>query len=347
MPEILNHYTTYDIAAVIDKTIPFVPYFLGAYGRVYNTDKQTIHFEEIPDDRRISPFVSPLVKGKVARQRGANISVFAPGYIKDKETIDPQGHFTRVVGEPVNGSLTPGQRLQAAMVARGNAIQRRFLRRMEVMASQLTINGKYTMEGEDFPAVEVDFQRDAGLTQTLAGAARWGQAGVSPLETIDTFVDSLEFPVARITMGGGAAAWFKKDPDYRELIKVDYNQLGGPATLVMGPQQENRQKVTYIGSLPTLGNVGIYVNNDTYQDNDGTTKRYVGTDQVVFESSASYGWRCFAGIQDLFADLRTLDQFWRAWTETGDPAAHYLMMQSAPMLATTSVNSTGVINTQG
>ena len=354
MPETLNHYTDWEIATVINKTTPFAEHYLQGFGMVYTTDKKTVDFEHIADDRRISPFVSPYVQGQAARKRGSTVTSFQPGYIKDKETVDPDDTFRRTVGEQPVGQMTPGQRLEAAMIASGLKIDTRYRRRMEVMASQLIINGFYIMQGKDFPAVEVNFDRDAANTYTPTGGAVWSKANIAagtatPMEDIDDMLQRFELPVSRITFGPTAWKMFKLDPQYKELINLDFSpQMAGNSNLPLGPMQQMKEQTMFVGRLASANNVPMFVDNRTYMDNDGTVKRYTGVDQVVFETSAGAGWRCYAAIQNILAELKAVPTFWRAWTTTeSDLPGHFIQLESAPLLAHTDINSTGVINTAG
>src|SRR5882724_6867903 len=88
----------------------------------YFTEQQTSDREEINFDvdtkkRRIAPFVSPLVEGKVVESRGFTTKTFKPAYVKDKRRFDAQRPFKRAMGEQIAGSLTPEQRLNAVLMA--------------------------------------------------------------------------------------------------------------------------------------------------------------------------------------------------------------------------------------
>ena len=72
-------------------------------------------------------------------------------------------------------------------------------RRIELMAVEALRTGSITVTGEDYPTQVVNFGRAASLTKALTSAARWGETGVSPLDSLRTW--SLE-----VAQASGATA---------------------------------------------------------------------------------------------------------------------------------------------
>jgi hypothetical protein len=61
-------------------------------------------------------------------------------------------------------------------------------RRQEVMACEALRTGKIVLVGDKYPAVTVDFQRDATLSPAaLAGAALWSAGTATPLDNLRTW----------------------------------------------------------------------------------------------------------------------------------------------------------------
>jgi hypothetical protein len=65
--------------------------------------------------RRLAPFVSPVVQGRVMRKQGYQTLSFRPAYTKPKHVVDPNRQFSRLAGEALGGALTPAQRWNAAV----------------------------------------------------------------------------------------------------------------------------------------------------------------------------------------------------------------------------------------
>ena len=138
--------------------------------------------------RRLAPFVSPLVEGKLVEQRRYQTDRFKPAYIKDKRAPDLQKPVRRMIGEQIGGNnLTPQQRYEANLAFEMEDQVDMIDRRLEWMAAQTLKTGTLTVTGEGFPTQVIDFGRAPSLTVTLAGAAKWGQAGVSPSQDIENW----------------------------------------------------------------------------------------------------------------------------------------------------------------
>ena len=60
--------------------------------------------------RRMAPFVSPLVEGKLVEQRRIQTNTFKPAYIKDKRAPDLRRPVRRQIGERIGGELTGQER---------------------------------------------------------------------------------------------------------------------------------------------------------------------------------------------------------------------------------------------
>ncbi len=167
------------------------------YGRVITFDTEEIMFDRVETIRRLAPFVSPVVQGRVMRTRGYETRAFRPAYTKPKHIVDPNRVFTRLAGEMITGSLSPAQRWDAA-VAENMREEREAIQRLwNWMAAMATIHGKVTITGEDYPTQVVDFGRDPGLTDTLVGTARWGEADADPLADIQNTDE-----VSRVMLNG-------------------------------------------------------------------------------------------------------------------------------------------------
>ena len=56
--------------------------------------------------RRIAPFVSPLVEGRLVESRRIQTNEFKPAYIKDKRAPDLRRPVRRMIGERLGGDRT-------------------------------------------------------------------------------------------------------------------------------------------------------------------------------------------------------------------------------------------------
>ncbi len=336
-----------DIAAVITEAKPFMPFFLQFFGMQYITDDRKIDFDKIPTDKRIAPFVSPRLQGKVIREKGFEVQVYKPGYIKDKAAIDPEHVFARRAGEPMGKPLTNAQRHAAIVGDQSVSMYERFQRRLEVMAAEFIRNGKYTMKGDEL-SVEVDFGRRANLTKALAGTRKWGLA---TQDAMQDFEDIFNLTVNNTgTMVFGSAAWanFTKDKGFDKAI-IDNLQSGAQSTIQFSPMQMSDLNDAGVIRRGTLASAGceLYTYAGGYTDpKTGLEVKYMDPDEVIFIPSRNSGWQCYAAIWDDKANYTGMPYFFKNWSQE-DPGTPFLMLQSSPMLAHTDINSFAVLKTQG
>ena len=63
--------------------------------------------------RRLAPFVSPLVEGKLVESRRVQTNLFKPAYIKDRRAPDLRRPIRRMIGERLAGVMTAAEREMA------------------------------------------------------------------------------------------------------------------------------------------------------------------------------------------------------------------------------------------
>lgn len=289
--------------------------------------------------RRMSPFVSPLHEGRLVEQRRYQTNEFKPAYIKDKRAPDVRKPVRRQIGERIGGELTGAQR-EMANVQMEMADQIDMLnRRIEWMAAQVMQSGTITIAGDGFPSVTIDFGRASGLTITLSGGTRWGQAGVSPAANIETWA------LAMLKADGVVATDIVFTTTAWNYFKADTAVAGAilypawnPSGNVINPGAQVKKGAQYKGRW---GNFDLYVYNDWYVDTNEVEQPMLTDGQVLMSGSAPdsgmSGVRAFGQILDPEFNYAPMAYAPKSWTEK-DPAQRLLMMQSAPLLIPARAN---------
>ena len=330
----IDIFNTHVLSKVVEKLDRPSSFLLDVFfGQEQTEDAEEIHFDIDQSKPRLTPFVSPLVAGKVVDDEGFTTKSFKPAYVKDKRRFDTNRPFKRSIGEKIGGTLSPQQRLDANLSRTLNKQLENLTRREEVMASEALRTEKITVSGDNYPTVVVDFQRDPSLTVALAGSSRWGEAASKPL-------DSLEDWVARIQEKSGAVgrtvimdalAWrmFREDAKVEKLL--DIRRLKDTANLTLGPIAFG-QGNDLARSVGSIGDLDFWVYNDRYvDDNDKTQKLLPDYTVLIGSPNQLEGTRCYGAIQDEKSGLRAQRFFCKSWLEE-DPAVRWLLLQSAPLL---------------
>jgi len=339
-------YSTAALLGVVTVTPVESSYWLdGFFGRQINFTDEQIMFDRIQTNRRLAPFVSPVVQGRVMRSQGYETRAFRPAYAKPKHVVDPNRVFARQAGESLGGSATPAQRWNAAVVE-NIAEERRTLQRLfNWMAAMAVIHGKVTITGEDYPTQVVDFGRDPNLTRILAGATRWGEANAKPLDDIKD-LRTLAFKksgsvINRLTMGIEAFDRFFASQDVKDLLKGDSVNVNRTSDSTLSALGSTDTPYEYRGVLQGAngqGRIEVYTYNEQYEDAAGNTVDYMSPYDVVGTGPGIQGVRCFGAIRDKRAGLQALPIFPKMWDQE-DPSVTYTMSQSAPLMVPANTNN--------
>ena len=303
------------------------------------SDDEQIKFDVEIDNVQIAPFVAPTAPGHVLRDKGRRTDTFTPAYVKPLHDIKPNEPLVRTMGEPIAGTLSASEREQLILVQKLDLQQNMIHRRLEVMAAEAVVHGRVTVVGEDYPTAVVDFGRDPDLTITLAGGARWGEAGVSPFDSLDAFLDLVS------TECGAAVNVVVMTVDAWRLLRDD------PKTDKALDQTRGQTSIAELGFKPgepgtpvyrgRIGDVEIYTYNDSYEDVDGSTKNLLPDHTVIVGATGAVaGVRHFGAILDPDAGYQALEIYPKSWTQP-NPARRFIMSQSAPMVVPRRPNAVG------
>jgi hypothetical protein len=303
-------------------------------------ESEEIHFDVDDKRRRVAPFVSPLVGGKVVAGRGQTVKSFKPAYIKDKRVYDPNRPFKRAMGEGFGGTqLTATERMEMLLVQDIDDQMDMITRRMELMALEALSLGQVTVSGELYPTTVVNFGRHADLSPTaLTSTARWGQSAAKPLTNLRTWAGLCQQKSGVYTrdviMDPETLEAFTGDPTV--AAKLDQRHV---ENVGLNVDQSDDEGLAYIGRINGFriwSYVGWYVNDADAE----VTMLPAG--RVIMTSRRIDGIQAHGAIKD-HDSLQALPYFPKSWTEN-DPSVRMLLMQSAPLVVPTRVNASLGVN---
>ena len=318
--------------AVLSKVITYLPkpqsWLLDRYfPQTIVSDVEDIYFDVQNGKRRISPFVSPLSQGKIVDSLGFRTNVLRPAYVKDKRVFDPTRPLRRAIGEALTGgNISPRDRSDENLRNEMEDQMNMLTRRMEWMAAQALATGGYTISGEKYQTVVINFGRASGQQVVLSGAARWGQAGVSPLDLLQDW--SMQMLQASGVMARDVimdvAAWkiFRRDPTVQQRWAA-FN--GNAADIKFDATTETGG--VFMGGIDGFN---FFVYQDWYVDDNNVEQPMLPLNTVLLVSPQLEGVRHFGAIKD-HDSLSAVPYFPKSWIEP-DPSVRYLMLQSAPLM---------------
>jgi hypothetical protein len=315
---------------VIDRTVPVLLNLFFPQEQTFDTEE--VFFDKVQRARRLAPFVVPTIAGKPQRSRGYTTLGFKPPYVKPKHVIEPAKAMKRRAGEQLLGKLTPEQRFDLALLDNLQMEDDEITRREEWMAAQLLLSGTMTCQGPDHPPVVIDLQRNAAHTIALTGGARWGQAGIDPLQVLRSWAKTVQknsgFHPSVVVFDPLAADLFLNSASVLRVMQ-SFRQTTGNVDLagkVSGGGLGH--EVKYLGSI---GEFDIFQYQQLYTDDAGNVQQFMPDNSVIMGNPGGCGGvRTDGAVQDADAGLMPLSRFPSVWTEK-DPSAKFSMVQSAPL----------------
>ena len=308
----------------------------------YQTEEVAIDVDV--GQRRMSPFVSPLVEGKLVESRKFQTNTFKPAYIKDKRAPDLRKPIRRQIGERIGGEYTAAERemlnLQFEIADQIDMVNRR----LEWMAASALASGTVTVTGEGYETKVVDFGRSADLTITLSGSDKWpttvaaGTTNTQPSDDIEDWQTLIlkESGAVPTDLVFTSKSWkaFRLDTSIKD------NAITFPALSPFG-NQVNAGPQAQTGAVykGRWGNFDLWLYNDWYIDPvDNVEKPMLPDGSVIMSGADLMGTRAFGVILDPAFNYGPMAYAPKSWLNE-DPAQRFLMTQSAPLVIPSRVNA--------
>ena len=294
--------------------------------------------------RRMAPFVSPMVQGKLVESRKYQTNIYKPAYIKDKRAPDLRKPVMRTIGETIGGgNMTAGER-EMANVAFEMADQIDMLdRRLEWMAASAMLYGKVVVSGEGFETEVVDFGRDGQLSIALTGKEQWGTKDNFNAAGRDTVPanDIEEWQTLMLQLSGAQAtdlvftkaAWKTFSNDEKVFGAVYFPKQSEAGSINIGPQIA--RGAAYKGRW---GQLDLWLYNDWFIDDDGVEKPMLPDGYMLMSGEQLLGARAFGSILDPDFNYQAMPYAPKTWVEK-DPGQRILLMQSSPLVIPSRVNA--------
>ncbi|KAF0145106.1 MAG: major capsid protein E [Nitrospirae bacterium] len=323
----ISMFETRTMLAAMEKMFFPKTFLLDLFFKVKNTfTTENVDIDIIKGKRRLAPFVSPMVQGKVIDRTGFVTRSIKPPYIKEKMPFSGADILKRQAGETIyQGNSDPATRAQQQLGKDLLELDGMITRREEWMAAKALFDGKVQCKGDGID-VQVDFLRDASLTITL-GALFWGAADGVPITNLRTWkqlVGKLSGVVPdSLILAGDVVMPFLANAEVQKFMdktKITLGQID-PKALPSG--------ATYYGNVDGLD---IYSYDEWYLDDAGVLQPMVPAKKILIGSTKARCECLYGAIQDLKATA-AVARFPKSWEEE-DPSVRWIMLQSAPIPAT-------------
>lgn len=333
----IDLYETRTMLRVLEQMKPVRTFLLDTFFRAVETSvTKHVDIDIIKGKRKLAPFVSPRMEGKVMDRLGFATRSYSPPYVKPKMVTTAQDFLTRSIGEHIYQSTDGAAERAAKQVGKDLAhLEEIITRREEWMAAGLLQTGKIVVQGDGVDD-EIDFGMDASHIITLAGNDLWSdQTNSTPLEDLrawrrlilkDSGLNSTD-----VIMGSDALDAFLDHPDVQNKLDTRRIDLGQ-----IDPRQVPSGAI-YYGRIKDVA-LDLWVYDEWYYDEATTTEKpLVDTKKVIMGSTQARTARHYGAIQDLDATA-SVPRFPKSWTEK-DPSVRFIMVQSAPLVSLHQVDA--------
>ncbi|EJN3592794.1 major capsid protein [Escherichia coli] len=325
-------FTTRQLLGYTEQKVKFRALFLELFfRRTVTFHTQEVMLDKITGKTPVAAYVSPVVSGKVLRSRGGETRVLRPGYVKPKHRLDYQQAVERLPGEDPARLNDPAYRRLRILTDNLKQEEQAIVQVEEMQAVSAVLQGKYTMSGEQFETVEVDFGRSAANNITQAGGREWSKQNADtfdPTHDLDAYCDFASGTINIAIMDGAVWRMLNGFKLFRE--KLDTRR---------GSKSELETALKDLGSVVSFkgyyGDLAIMVAKTTYVDENGDEQRYLPEGTLILGNTQVEGVRCYGAIQDnqaLSEGITSAIRYPKHWLEVGDPGCEYTMTQSAPLM---------------
>ena len=313
-----------------------------------NFDDEFIEFGDLPSSREIAPLATPLSKGLPGMVDAERVTRIKPAYSKQLDPISASRMVVKAAGlGEIAGqnSFSPAQRFVKKVETMLVTHRHNLTRLNEWMAAQAIIEGQVTLEGDEYPSTNVNFGRAASHDVTLTGAGAWGQAGVSIVDWIETWVAVVQNSkqggvVNRMTVGTGAWNVMRKDAELLDYLDQKWRApvTDGGFTMDRSIQTKviNGEEARLVGMLNN--NIELWVFSSWYE-RDGATVQLMDPRDIVLTGTSVQGVRCFGVVQDIDANWESAE-VWAKMYKEENPSAMNVLTQSAPLMVPISPDAT-------
>jgi hypothetical protein len=303
------------------------------FTNVRTFDTEHVDVDIVKGKRRMAPFVSPKIAGKVVERLGYKTNTYKAPMVNPKIPTTAEQLMKRLAGEPLYSGMSPDDRAAEQLGRDLAELDEMVTRREEWMCAQALFTGQINVVGEGVNEV-IDFQ----LTnkEVLSGTALWSDTTNS-----DPIADLKRWRLAvikesgitpdRVVMASDVVDAFVNHSKVKDIMDSRRIILGqiNPSTLPNG--------VTFIGSISSLG-LDIYSYDEWYLDEDGTEKPMVPDGAVLLASTSARFDLLYGAYIDMEMGTMDLPRIPRSWVEK-DPSIRWVQMVSRPLPVPQQIDS--------
>ena len=264
MPNNVSIYEPRTMMGVIRKLPPVHTFFRSTFffhEKTFVTKSVDMDYKK--GARKLAPFVSREIGGKVVPNTGYTTETYTPPFIAPDKVTTIDDILDRQPGESLYSGRTPAQRAVIQMSEDFTDLREMIMRREEWMCAQAMLTGKIVVLGEGVKDT-IDFRFTNLLDISKDAKRKWkggtAQNKYADLKAWHEKVQKEGFTNCNVCiMASDVVTEFLVDEQIQKLLDVKNYALA----VIKPTQKENN--VTYIGTIHELG-LDLYQYNEWYVD---------------------------------------------------------------------------------
>lgn len=349
----IDYRDTISLIEAVERATPPASFLLDTFfpriPAVAPTAKVEVQYRKAA--RRLAPFVVRGTKGVNMKRDPVESAVYKPPMMAPRRVLDPDVIAERGFGEGVYSTKTPAERAADMQAEDLVDLQNEIINRKNKMAADVLTTGKCDIAGyADDGKEELIDSVDYGFDQILTPSTTWDQAGASIYSDIKGMSEIIQqnagqIPTAMV-IGKNVFNYMMDNAEIMKWMAVpSRDNLGifSFAPRIISPQ------VTRVGLIQAL-NLEVYTYGETYMDDDGKQKPFIGDNDAVIAITGR--GRQLHGAVTLVNEAENgyntfVSPYVPYYIGSKDDQTVALAMYSRCILAPECVNDWAVIKTKG
>lgn len=289
---------------------------------------EKVDIDIVKGGRRMAPFVSPTLPGKIVDRNGYRTKTLEVPLVKPKMVTHAHELQHRMPGEAIYSDRTPADRANERLTLDMIELDDMITRREEWMCAQALFTGGVVITGEGVNAT-VSYEIDA---KTLGAQAKWSAEGSDPLADLKGYHRTIAQrcgmgPTIAIMASNVVDAFLKHAGVLKTLdnLRVNRGQID--------PQYYANLGVTYYGFITEIG-LDIFSYDEWYLDDSGVEQPMVPAGKLLLANPTARTMLAYGAITEAMENGQFVtyeeSRVPTSWVER-DPARRYLMLQSRPL----------------
>lgn len=232
--------------------------------------------------RTLAPFVSRGASGVNVKRAGSKIALYEAPMMGPRTVIDPEQLDQRAFAENIVSTMTPAQRAAQMQAEDLSYLQGTIINRKNKMAADLLTTGKckiegYADDGETVQVDEIDFEFEQDITPTTT----WDQAGADIYGDLKMASEKIQENAGIVptvlVVGKNVEKYILDNASINKMLAIPNRE--NMSMFSFAPEYLSPQ-VRYVGRIISL-NIDVYAYLETYQDDEGKVKSFIGDDAAV------------------------------------------------------------------